>query len=292
MWQPVRFELKTCWNSGDEIFSPYCFVQEYLRHSHSSVRCGQYNVTGTWSMNLMEEIRDDPEPASRTRSCIFSSWAWYKQQKLTVGLLSFKFIIFWQTNICVSWNLAAQTGAAWKLTLGLVYVPSLTHWSWGSFGFLMKGFPLTLLLQEIIWSTLIICPNATFTCRPGLTQHCWAASFFCWESKRKRSISSNFDPGSPMKTVKQDTNSLKLWPLPVFQCSFQLMLATLSKAQSFHPTTKHKPRFGAKVQTARTRSREATLLSTSKNPNIKASSWGKQMYPPWLSPGPPTLAAT
>uniref|UniRef100_A0A3P9DHU9 Caspase family p20 domain-containing protein n=1 Tax=Maylandia zebra TaxID=106582 RepID=A0A3P9DHU9_9CICH len=69
------------------------------------------------------------------------------------------------------------------------------------------------------------------------------------------------------------------------------MLATLSKAQSFHPTTKHKPRFGAKVQTARTRSREATLLSTSKNPNIKASSWGKQMYPPWLSPGPPTLAS-
>lgn len=155
MWQPVRFELKTCWNSGDEIFSLYCFVQEYLRNSHSSVRCGQYNVTGTWSMNLMEEIRDDLEPASRTRSCIFSSWAWYKQQKLTVGLLSFKFIIFWQTNICVSWNLAAQTGAAWKLTLGLVYVPSLTHWSWGSFGFLMKGFPLTLLLQEIIWSTLL-----------------------------------------------------------------------------------------------------------------------------------------
>lgn len=173
-------------------------------------------------MNLMEEIRDDPEPAIRTRSCIFSFWAWYKQQKLTVGLLSFKF--FWQTNICVSWNLAAQTGAAWKLTPGLVYVLSLTQWSWGSFGFLMKGFPLTLLLQETIESTLIICPNATFT---DLTQHCWAASFFCCESKRKWSISSNFDTGGPMKTVKQDTNSLKLWPIPVFQCFYQLMLDTL-----------------------------------------------------------------
>lgn len=49
------------------------------------------------------------------------------------------------------------------------------------------------------------------------------------------------------------------------------------------------------MQTDRTRSRETTLLSTRKNPNIKASSWGKQMYPPlgyrqglqlWLPPNP------
>uniref|UniRef100_A0A3Q4HC75 T-cell receptor alpha/delta variable 29.0 n=1 Tax=Neolamprologus brichardi TaxID=32507 RepID=A0A3Q4HC75_NEOBR len=44
-----------------------------LQLSDSAVYYCALNMwSGTWSMNLMEEIRDDPEPAIRTRSCIFS----------------------------------------------------------------------------------------------------------------------------------------------------------------------------------------------------------------------------